>query len=56
MDAILKVLIPLSQRGRAARFLGSTEDVDKLSGVVEDIRDAMMEYQVRPRSANPHPA
>jgi hypothetical protein len=54
MDTILKVLIPLSQQGRAARFLSSTEDVDKLSGVVEDIHDAMMEYQVRPWSANPH--
>jgi hypothetical protein len=56
MDAILKVLIPMSQRGQAVRFLSSVEDVDKLSGVVEDIRDAMMEYQVRFRSADPHPA
>jgi hypothetical protein len=29
------------------RFLNNTEDMGKLSTIVEDIRDAMMEYQVR---------
>jgi len=35
------------------RFLNSAKDVDKLSGLVEDIRDAMMDYQVRPWSLVP---
>ena len=33
------------------RFLNSTEDTGKLGGLVEDIRDAIMDYQVRPLSA-----
>ena len=40
--------MPLAQRGKITRFLSNSEDVDKLSGMVEDIRDAIMEYQVRP--------
>jgi hypothetical protein len=46
LDDILKDLIPLAQRGKVTRFLNNAEDVEKLSGMVEDIRDAMMEYQV----------
>jgi len=41
----------LEQPGKVIRFLKSTENVDKLGGLVEDIRDAMMDYQVFPRSA-----
>ena len=36
----------LAERGKVTRFLTNTEDVGKLSGMVDDIRDAMMEYQV----------
>jgi hypothetical protein len=46
LDSILEELIPLAQRGKVTRFLNNTQDADKLSGMVEDIRDAMMEYQV----------
>ena len=49
LDNILKDLVPLSQRGKFTRFLTNAEDMDKLGGMVDDIRDAMMEYQVRPR-------
>ena len=40
----------MEQRGKVARFLNRTGDADKLSGLVDDIRDAMMDYQVRPHS------
>jgi hypothetical protein len=50
LDDILKDLIPLAQRGKVTRFLNNAEDAEKLSGMVEDIRDAMMEYQVRPQN------
>ena len=46
LDKVLQDLIPLAERGMVTRFLNSTEDSDKLSGLVEDIRDAMMDYQV----------
>jgi len=54
MDDILRDLTPLEQRGRVTRFLNSVKDVDKLSGLVEDIRDATMDYQVRPRVSHSH--
>ena len=40
----------MEERGKVTRFLNSTEDVNKLAGVAEDIRDAMMDYQVRLRA------
>jgi len=48
LDDILQDLIPLSQRGKTTRFLNSIEDVGKLGGLAEDIRDATMDYQVCP--------
>ena len=47
---------PLAERGMITRFLNSTEDTDKLGGLVEDIRDAIMDYQVRPPCACSYPA
>ena len=38
----------LEQRGKVTRFLNSTEDTDKLSGLADDIHGAMMDYQVCP--------
>ena len=46
LDKVLQDLIPLAERGKVTRFLNSTEDTGKLSGLVEDIRDAIMDYQV----------
>ena len=31
---------------KVVRFLNNVENADKLRGLVEDIRDAMMDYQV----------
>ena len=52
LDKILKDLNPLAQRGAMTRFLTNAEDVDTLSDMVEDIRDAMMQYQVCPFAAS----
>jgi hypothetical protein len=46
LDNVLKELIPLSQQGKIAEFLNNAQNADKLSDMVEDIRDAMTEYQV----------
>ena len=51
MDSILPDLVQLEQRGRIARFLNHTADAKKLGYLAEDIRNAMMEYQVRPHNA-----
>jgi len=48
LDKVLQDLIPLVEQGKVMRFLNNAEDVDKLGGLVEDIRDAMMDYQVCP--------
>ena len=40
----------MEERGKITQFLNSTEDVNKLGGLAEDIRDAMMDYQVCPQS------
>ena len=53
LEDILRELTPLEQRGKVTRFLNGTKDTDKLSGVVEDIRDAMMDYQVCPNVLHP---
>jgi hypothetical protein len=55
LNKILKDLVPLSQRGKVTQFLTSADDADKLGGMVDDIRDAMMEYQVRPQRSYFHP-
>jgi hypothetical protein len=48
LDRVLKDLVPLEKRGKVTRILNSTEDADKLVGLADDIRDAMMDYQVCP--------
>ena len=47
LENVLQELVPLEKRGRVTRFLNAARDVDKLNSLVEDIRDAMMDYQVR---------
>ena len=46
LDDVLKDLNLLEKQGNIAKVLTNAENADKLSGMVEDIRDAMMEYQV----------
>ena len=56
MDDILQDLIPLERRGKVTRFVNSTTDADKLGGLAEDIRDAMIDYQVRVQSVRFRPS
>jgi hypothetical protein len=37
----------LTDQGKVEGFFNNVENTDKLRGLVEDIRDAMMVYQVR---------
>jgi hypothetical protein len=32
--------------------MNNVKDAEKLAGLVQDIRDAMIDYQVRPRAAS----
>ena len=40
-------LIELAGQGKVERFLNNVGNANALGGLLEDIRDAMMEYQVR---------
>ena len=48
LQDIYRGLARLETQGKVEGFFKNVENADKLSGAVEDIRDAMMEYQVRP--------
>ena len=39
-------LVLLEEQGKVEGFFNNVENADKLSGLVEDIRDAMLDYQV----------
>ena len=41
------------EQGKVDGFFNNAENADKLGGLVEDIRDAMMEYQVRMQHYSP---
>ena len=45
LDNIYRGLARLEGQGKVEGFFNNAENADKLSGAVEDIRDAMMEYQ-----------
>ena len=36
----------LGEQGKAEGFFNNVENADKLGGLVEDVRDAIMDYQV----------
>ena len=46
MEYIRGELALLAEEGKAKGFLNNVDNADKLGGLVEDIRDAMMDYQV----------
>jgi hypothetical protein len=48
LNDVLKDLILLEQQGKVTQFLTGAEDMDKVVSMVDDIRDAIMEYQVCP--------
>ena len=43
---VRKDLLPLEKQGKVEGFFKNSENSGKLGSLVEDIRDAMMEYQV----------
>lgn len=49
LNNVLKDLVPLTQQGKVTQFLTNVEIADRLGGIVDDVRDAVMEYQVCPR-------
>ena len=46
LEDVCRDLAPLEEQGKVEGFFNNFENAGKLSGLVEDIRDAMMEYQV----------
>ena len=42
-----QALTQLREQGKAKGFFNNVGNADKLGGLIDDIRDAMMEYQVR---------
>ena len=46
LEDIRQDLALLGEQGKTKGFFNNVENADKLSGLVEDVRDAMMDYQV----------
>ena len=46
MEKIRQELALLAEQGKAKGFFNNVDNADKLGGLVEDIRDVMMDYQV----------
>ena len=46
LQDVRQELALLEEQGKATGFLNNVKNADKLSGLVESIRDAMIDYQV----------
>ena len=46
LEDVGRDLVPLKKQGKVEGFFNNAENAGKLSSLVEEIRDAMMEYQV----------
>ena len=46
LQDVVRDLAPLEEQGKVEGFFNNTENAGELGGLVEDIRDAMMDYQV----------
>ena len=46
LDDVLEELKLLEKQGKVEGFFTNAKNADKLAGLVEDIRDAVMDYQV----------
>ena len=51
LDKVLREFTPL---GKVTKLLNSTSGMDELNGLIEDVRSAVMDYQVRPQSSLTH--
>ena len=47
LEEIHQELDLLAGQGKTAGFLANTENTQKINGLVEDVRQVMMDYQVR---------
>ena len=46
MESICRDLASLEEQGHVEGFFNNVKNTEKLGGLIEDIRDAIMEYQV----------
>ena len=46
LEYVDQELALLAGQGKAAEFLANTENAQRINGLVEDIREVMMDYQV----------
>ena len=46
LKEVVRDLAPLEKQGKVEGFFNNTENAVQLGGLVEGIRDAMMDYQV----------
>jgi hypothetical protein len=46
LEGVRRDLAPLEAQGDVEGFFNNVKNADKLEGLIEDIRDAIMEYQV----------
>ena len=47
LEDIHQELALLGEQGKTKGFFNNVENAEKLGGLVEDLRDAIMDYQVR---------
>ena len=47
LEGVHRELDLLAGQGKTAGFLANAESAQRISGLVEDIREVMMDYQVR---------
>ena len=47
LEEIRQELALLGEQGKTKGFFNNVENAEKLGGLVEDLRDVMMDYQVR---------
>ena len=46
LEDVRQDLAPLEEQGKTKGFFNNVKNADKLGGLIEDIRDAILEYQV----------
>ena len=54
LTSIAGELVSLTNQGIVGGFFGNVKNADTLAGLVDDIRDAIIEYQVGPLNPHPH--
>ena len=53
LTSIAGELVSLTNQGMVRGFFGNVKNADTLGGLVDDIRDAIIEYQVGPLNSHP---